>query len=82
MADATQYIFSHKELLTLLVKHQGLHEGKWQLVINFGFGAANAGPSPSELNPTAMIQIGGVGIQRTNEVNGVSVDAAEVNPAT
>lgn len=82
MADATQYVFSHKELVTLLIKHQGIHDGQWQLLINFGFGAANVGPSPSEINPTAMIQIGGIGIQRTNESTGLSVDAAEVNPAS
>jgi hypothetical protein len=80
MAEATQYIFSHQEIVSLLVKQQGLHEGLWQLSLNVGFGAANLGPNPSELNPSVIVQIGGIGIQRTTERNGLTVDAAEVNP--
>jgi hypothetical protein len=82
MAEATQYTFSHQELLKVLVKHQGLHEGVWQLLVNFGFQAGNLGPNANELNPGAMIVIGGVGLQRTTEKTNLTIDAAEANPAS
>jgi hypothetical protein len=82
MAEATQYLLTHQELVTLLIKHKGIHEGIWQLLINFGFGAANIGPNAAALNPTAMIPITGIGIHRATELNALTVNAAVVNPAT
>ena len=81
MAEATQYVFNHRELVTVLLKHQCIHEGTWQLLVNFGFAAVNVGPNPSELNPAAIIPVTGVGIQRATESNSLCVDASVVNPA-
>ena len=80
MAEATQYAFSHKELVTMLVKHQHLHEGIWQLQFNFGFGAANIGPSPADLNPAALVPVMSVGISKVTEETNLTIDAAKVNP--
>jgi len=82
MADATQYTYTHRELITLMLKAQGIHEGKWSLLVNFGFGALNAGPSAAEILPSAIVQINGLGVQRAVDSTGTSitVDAAEVNP--
>jgi hypothetical protein len=84
MAEATQYTFTHQELVTLLVKSQGLHEGIWSLAVNFGFGAANLGSSltANDLYPSGIVQLQGVGLQRVTEQTTLTVDAALVNPAT
>lgn len=80
MAEPTQYVFSHHEVVAALLKKQGIHEGIWSLIINFGFGAANVGPSEDQVNPTAMIPVMGVGIQRADASGPLSVDASVVNP--
>ena len=36
MAEATQLVFSYKEVVTALIKAQGLHEGIWGLYVKFG----------------------------------------------
>jgi hypothetical protein len=80
MAEATQVMFSHREVVTALLKKQGIHEGIWGLAVQFGFGVSNTGPNDSEINPTAMIPIMGIGLQRFPQMNALSVDAAEANP--
>jgi len=80
MAQASQFTYTQKELVTLMIKDQGIHEGLWALLVNFGFGAMNAGATPDDLAPTAMVQVNGFGIQKALEKSGMTVDAAEVNP--
>ncbi len=80
MAEATQYHFSHQELVTALIKAQGIHEGIWSLSVEFGFGAGNAGPNDKELLPTGMISIQRMGLTRVTVLSNMAVDAAEVNP--
>lgn len=81
MAEATQYTYKLKELTTLLLKNQGIHEGMWQILINFGLGAANVGANEADLAPAAIIPVLGIGIQRMPDKTPLTVDAAEVNPA-
>jgi hypothetical protein len=81
MADVTQYTYKIKELTALFLKDQNIHEGHWQILVNFGFGAANVGPSEAEILPAAMVQVSGMGIQKVPEKTPLSVNAAEVNPA-
>jgi hypothetical protein len=80
MAEPTQFLFTYKEVVTALLKQQGIHEGIWALAINFGIGAINAGPNAEQLAPAAIVPILGVGIQKATEVNNMSVDASLVNP--
>lgn len=80
MAEPTLITYSFKELATLLVKEQGLHEGYWGIYAKFGITAANAGPTDADLRPTALVPILELGLQRYEELNNLSVDAAEVNP--
>jgi hypothetical protein len=84
MAEARQYIFSHKEVAEALVKQQGIHEGLWGIYIEFGIGAANIGATPEGDNvvPAAIVPIQKMGIQRFDEPSNLTVDAAEVNPAS
>lgn len=93
MAEVEKYVFDYKEIVTELVKKQNIHEGIWALYIEFGIAAANVAmrlaldPSapapkepPTEVTPTAIIPIQKIGIVRTDQLNSISVDAAEVNP--
>jgi hypothetical protein len=83
MAEANQYMFKYPEIAAALVKQAGLHEGKWQVIMTFGLGAANMGPNDAELVPGAAVAVTGIGLQRAAEGSpqALVVDAAEVNPA-
>lgn len=81
MAEPTQYMFTHKEVVEILVKQQGLHEGLWSLSVEFGINAVITGPNDDQLYPTAMVPVIRFGIQKSEKMNNISVDAALVNPA-
>lgn len=85
MPEPNQFTWTHKELVTLLVKHAGIHEGRWWLLMNIGMGGGNFGPSEDQVGPGAFMAVKNVGIQRempdTKAPSGLVVDAAEVNPA-
>lgn len=87
MAEATQIMFSHQEVVTALLKQHGVHEGLWQLTALFGFQAINIAhgasgqPGAGELVPAAVVPLLQVGIRRVDELNNLSVDASTVNPA-
>jgi hypothetical protein len=81
MPEAKQIIYSFKELATLMVKDRGIHEGYWGIFARFGIGAANAGPSETDVRPTALVPIVELGLQKFDELNNLSVDASIVNPA-
>jgi hypothetical protein len=82
MAEAQNYTFDYKEIAEALIKKQGIHEGLWGIYMEFGIGAANAGPSENIIFPAAIIPVVKVGIQRFDKPNNLTVDAAEVNPQT
>ena len=81
MAEPTQYMFMHKEVVETLIKKQGIHEGQWVLSVEFGLSAVTAGPSDDQLFPTAMVPLLKIGIQKTDQMSNLAVDAAQVNPA-
>jgi len=81
MAEPTQFMFSNKELVAALLKQQGIHTGKWSLAVEFALGVGTAGPSATEAMPTAMASVARVGIQQTQDVNSVTYDAQDLNPA-
>jgi hypothetical protein len=82
MPEANQYLFNHKELLEVLIKQAGVHEGKWVIMASFGFSPGNFGPSPDQMAPGAVVAVLQIGIQRaTSETpDAMSLDAAVVNP--
>ncbi len=80
MAEPSQYKFTLKEVAEALVKRQGIHQGIWGLLVEFGFAAANTGPSKEEVYPTALVPIVKLGLQELKEETNFSVDAAKVNP--
>jgi hypothetical protein len=80
MPETKQIGYSFKDLAALMVKDQGISEGFWGLFVRFGIGATNAGQSDSDLKPTALVPVVELGLQRFEELNNLSVDAAQVNP--
>lgn len=81
MPESSQITFTHKEVVSALVRASDLHDGIWGLYLEFGIGAANMGPTPDDVNPAAIIPITKIGLQRFPNISTISVDAAEVNPA-
>lgn len=81
MAEATQFAFTLKEAVTALIKAQGLHEGKWTLIVSFAFAAMNIGNTKEDAAPAAIASVSSLGLQRAVEDSPWFVDAAEVNPA-
>jgi hypothetical protein len=84
MPEVNQYSFTHKEVLELLIKKAGLHEGKWQLLTTFSLAAAFAGPTPDQIIPAAIVGVMNLGIQKAapDAPPGLTLDAAIVNPAS
>jgi hypothetical protein len=83
MPEVNQIFFSHKEVLELLIKKAGVHEGKWVLAANFGFTAGYFGPSPDQLSPGAVVAVTQLGITRAppDSPEQAILDAAIVNPS-
>lgn len=82
MAEATQYLFSFKELTELMIKKQDLHEGLWSISVKFGINAANVSMGGTDPLPTALVPILEIGLQKLDQPTPLSVDATEVNPLT
>lgn len=82
MAEATQFQYKHRDLLVLMLRDQGVHEGHWILMAQFGFGAMNAGLTEggTDVSPSAIVAVQALGCQRVQEPTPFSVDAAVVNP--
>lgn len=78
-------ILTHKNVILALIKHQNIHEGIWQLYIEFGLTGANM-PIAEEkednlrLCPTAIIPIKTIGLLRVDKENPLALDASKVNP--
>jgi len=81
MPEATQIAYKHRELVELMIKDRGLHEGIWGLFVRFGLGASNIGATEAEVQPAAIIPVLEIGLQKFDKENNISVDAARVNPA-
>ena len=82
MAEASQIIFSYKEVVAALLKQEGIHDGFWGIFVKFGISGANIGESDDTLKPAAIVPVLALGLQRFDKINNLSVDAAVVNPAT
>ena len=90
MANEDILMFTHRDLVTLLLKEKGIHEGIWMLSMTFGLSVANlpilaegAPPPPNPADaifPAGIVFVQGIGIRPAPSLNNLSVDAAVVNP--
>ena len=76
------HLFGHKEIVELLIKRQDIHEGLWCLAVEFGFAAANVGPTPDQIAPSGVVAIVRIGIKQSQTADALTVDAAKANPKT
>ncbi|MDZ4251930.1 MAG: hypothetical protein U1A72_05080 [Sulfuritalea sp.] len=72
---------SMRDLAGVLVKHYDLHEGHFDLLVEFQIGMGAVGPDPSALTPGAMIGVSRIGLMPSRADGPTTVDAAIVNPA-
>ena len=82
MPESKQIIFTYQEVAELMVRKLGLTEGLWGIYVKFGIAAANAGPGPEDLKPTAFVPLLELGLQRMDEPSNLTVDAAELAKTT
>jgi hypothetical protein len=81
MPEARQITFTYEELAEILVKQQGIHEGLWGVYYELGIGAGNLPAPDGNFIPAALVPLQRMGIQKFDEeVKGLTVDAAKVNP--
>jgi len=84
MTDAIKHSFSHEEMLAILLKSAGIHEGLWMLSINFGLSATNMSNSNNgeeNLRPCVMAFVENFGLMRVERaLKGLTLDAAIANP--
>lgn len=71
---------SMRDLASVLVKHYGLTEGIYDLVVEFQIGIGAVGPDKDSLLPGAMIGVSKVGLVLTTKQGPNTVDAALINP--
>ena len=85
MPEINQYTVTQQELVELVIKHVGIHEGEWTLLVGIGVGSGNFGVAPDQIAPGVMVTFNQIGIQRVmpgspQAPGSVNVDAAKVNP--
>jgi hypothetical protein len=80
MAETAQIKFSNKEIVTALLKAQGINEGIWGIYVRFGIQGVNIGPDEDSAVPAAIVPILEFGLQKFDRLSNLSVDAATVNP--
>ena len=70
-----------REITEILVRHHGLHEGLYDLALEFQIAIGAVGPDPASIVPGAMFGVRRIGLTRTEKAGVSTVNAAEVNPA-
>jgi hypothetical protein len=76
---------THRDVILALIKHQNIHEGVWQLYVEFGITAGNLPVSEENqdnlrLCPTAIIPIKTIGLMKVDKEGPLALDASKVNP--
>ncbi len=69
-----------KKITEILIKHYGLHEGKFDILIEFQIAVGVMGPEPKSALPGALLGVAKLGVARSVADGPTTVDAALVNP--
>ena len=72
--------FSLRQITEILIKHENIHEGLYNLSLNFKIAVGAVGPAQDSVYPGAMIGVAGVGILKVEKETEQTVDAAINNP--
>lgn len=69
-----------RDLASVLVRHYGLSEGKYDLMVEFQIGTGAVGPDKDKLVPGAMIGVSRIGLIAATKLGPNTVDASLVTP--
>ena len=69
------------DLAVVLIKHYDLHEGLYDLMMEYRIGMGGVGPDPASLTPGVMLGAYRVGLIPSINKSPTTIDAATVNPA-
>ena len=67
-----------RELTEVLVRHYGLSEGQYDLLVNYQIGAGMFGPVAGEAGPGVAVSLQQIGLSKSPSPNHLTVDAAKV----
>ncbi len=70
-----------RELTKVLVKHYGLKQGEYDLLVEYQIGTGAVGPDKDNMLPGAMIGVSRIGLTPATTVGPTTVDAAVTNPS-
>ena len=79
-AKVPQTTFSLRETTEILIKHLGVHKGKYDLAIEFNIGLGRFGMAENQLCLGAMVCVSKIGIVEQPNPIIYTVDATECNP--
>lgn len=72
---------SLRDLTEVLIKHYELHDGKFDLLMEFQIGVGHVAQTPEhQPSPTAMVSISRLGLRQAVIESPNTVDASIVNP--
>lgn len=69
-----------QDLAAVLVKHYGLHDGCFDLIVEFQVGVGPVGPQTGPRMPGAMVGVSRIGLVPAEKSGPTTVDAAVTNP--
>jgi len=79
MPEAEHIVYTHKELVELMLRDRGITSGHWAIFFKFRLLGANlVGTDEAEMKPAAVTFIEAVGIQRVDQPMPLSVDASRI----
>jgi hypothetical protein len=73
-----QINFSHKETIEALLRAKEIHEGIWELNVNFGFVATNVDINNAPTVPGAIVSVINIGLARQEKESILSIDASKI----
>lgn len=78
--SVTESPLSLREMTEVLIKHYGLREGLYELLVEFQVGMGVVGPTPQTALPGATVGLSKLGLIQVLVAGDNTLDAAIVNP--
>jgi hypothetical protein len=70
-----------RDIGIMMLRHLDIHDGLWDITVEFQAGFGAMGPSPGAMLPGAMFGISKIGIVRAQQQGPLTIDASVANPA-
>ena len=78
--EIIEFPLSLREVTEVLIRHYDLHEGFYELLVEFQVGTGVFGPTPQSTLPGATVGLSKLGLMKVQVMGGNTLDAAIVNP--